>query len=104
MFNLQRHSDHHYRPNRRYQILRAFPESPQLPNGYAGMVFLTLLSPLWQRPVDRAPGGFPGSQEDQSRARGGCLKDSAGSGCLVCSGQEAGGAARELLDRSTDPP
>jgi alkane 1-monooxygenase len=53
LFNLQRHSDHHYRPNRRYQILRDFRESPQLPNGYAGMVLLTLVPALWRRIMDR---------------------------------------------------
>ncbi len=52
LFNLQRHSDHHYRPNRRYQILRDFRQSPQLPNGYAGMVLLTLVPPLWRRLMD----------------------------------------------------
>lgn len=53
LFNLQRHSDHHYRPNRRYQILRDFRQSPQLPNGYAGMVLLTLIPPLWRRIMDK---------------------------------------------------
>jgi len=53
LFNLQRHSDHHYRPNRRYQILRHFGQSPQLPNGYAGMVLLTLVPRLWRRVMDR---------------------------------------------------
>lgn len=53
LFNLQRHSDHHYRPNRRYQILRDSRTSPQLPNGYAGMVLLTLLPSLWRRIMDR---------------------------------------------------
>ncbi len=52
LFNLQRHSDHHYRPNRRYQILRDFRQSPQLPNGYAGMVLLALVPPLWRRVMD----------------------------------------------------
>jgi alkane 1-monooxygenase len=49
LFNLQRHSDHHYRPGRRYQILRHFEESPQLPTGYAGMVLLALIPPLFKR-------------------------------------------------------
>lgn len=49
LFNLQRHSDHHYRPGRRYQILRHFEESPQLPTGYAGMVLLALVPPLFKR-------------------------------------------------------
>ncbi len=53
LFNLQRHSDHHYRPNRRYQILRDSRQSPQLPNGYAGMVMLALFPPLWRRAMDR---------------------------------------------------
>lgn len=52
LFNLQRHSDHHYRPNRRYQILRDFRKSPQLPNGYAGMVLLALVPTLWRRFMD----------------------------------------------------
>jgi len=53
LFNLQRHSDHHYRPNRRYQILRDFGQSPQLPNGYAGMVLLALVPPLWRWVMDK---------------------------------------------------
>ena len=49
LFNLQRHSDHHYKPGRRYQILRHFDESPQLPTGYAGMIWLAVIPPLWKR-------------------------------------------------------
>ena len=52
LFNLQRHSDHHASPGRRYQTLRHFNESPQLPNGYAGMVLLALVPPLWRRVMD----------------------------------------------------
>ena len=52
LFNLQRHSDHHAAPGRRYQLLRHFEESPQLPNGYAGMVLLALVPPLWRRVMD----------------------------------------------------
>lgn len=44
---LQRHSDHHANPQRRYQTLRHFDESPQLPTGYAGMLLLATLPPLW---------------------------------------------------------
>ena len=47
LFHLQRHSDHHAFPKRRYQVLRHFDESPQLPAGYAGMVLLALVPPLW---------------------------------------------------------
>ncbi len=49
LFNLQRHSDHHYKPGRRYQILRHFDESPQLPTGYAGMIWLAAIPPLWKK-------------------------------------------------------
>lgn len=47
LFNLQRHSDHHAQPRRRYQNLRHFDHSPQLPAGYAAMVPLALIPPLW---------------------------------------------------------
>lgn len=47
LFQLQRHSDHHAYPKRRYQVLRHYEESPQLPAGYAGMYLLALIPPLW---------------------------------------------------------
>lgn len=49
---LQRHSDHHANAQRRYQTLRHFETSPQLPTGYAGMVVLALLPPLWFKVMD----------------------------------------------------
>lgn len=49
LFQLQRHSDHHAYPRRRYQMLRHFDQSPQLPAGYASMVVLALIPPLWRR-------------------------------------------------------
>lgn len=52
LINLQRHSDHHAYPKRRYQILRHFDESPQLPTGYAGMLLLALVPPLWFKVMD----------------------------------------------------
>ena len=52
LFNLQRHSDHHYRPGRRYQVLRHHDESPQLPTGYAGMILVALAPPLWRKMID----------------------------------------------------
>ena len=42
LYHLQRHSDHHANPTRRYQTLRDFKESPALPTGYAGMITLAL--------------------------------------------------------------
>lgn len=47
LFELSRHSDHHYLASRKYQILRHFDESPQLPTGYPGMIVLSLLPLLW---------------------------------------------------------
>ncbi|MCC3653880.1 alkane 1-monooxygenase [Streptomyces sp. S07_1.15] len=49
LYHLQRHSDHHANPTRRYQALRHFEESPQLPTGYAGMILLAVVPPLWRR-------------------------------------------------------
>ncbi|WP_405426039.1 alkane 1-monooxygenase [Micromonospora sp. NBC_00617] len=52
LFQLQRHSDHHANPLRRYQTLRRFDTSPQLPAGYATMVVVALVPPLWRRVMD----------------------------------------------------
>lgn len=52
LFHLQRHSDHHETPRRRYQSLLHHPDSPQLPGGYAAMFVLALCPPLWFRIVD----------------------------------------------------
>ena len=49
LFHLQRHSDHHANPLRNYQVLRHVDEAPQLPSGYAGMLLLALVPPLWRR-------------------------------------------------------
>jgi alkane 1-monooxygenase len=53
LYHLQRHSDHHANPLRRYQALRHFDEAPQLPTGYAGMIVLAAIPPLWRRVMDR---------------------------------------------------
>jgi alkane 1-monooxygenase len=47
LFELTRHSDHHYKATRKYQILRHLDESPQLPLGYPGSMLLSLIPPLW---------------------------------------------------------
>jgi alkane 1-monooxygenase len=51
-FHLQRHSDHHAHPSRRYQCLRHFADVPQLPSGYFGMFPLAYVPPLWFRVMD----------------------------------------------------
>ncbi|NKY55372.1 alkane 1-monooxygenase [Nocardia flavorosea] len=53
LFHLQRHSDHHANPGRRYQTLRSTDEAPQLPAGYATMVVLAGIPPLWRRVMDK---------------------------------------------------
>jgi alkane 1-monooxygenase len=52
LFHLQRHSDHHAFPKRRYAILRHHADSPQLPGGYSAMFVLALFPPLWRRVMD----------------------------------------------------
>ena len=52
LYHLQRHSDHHANPTRRYQALRHVEEAPQLPTGYAGMIVLAWVPPLWRRVMD----------------------------------------------------
>ena len=53
LFHLQRHSDHHANPSRRYQSLRHFAEVPQLPSGYFGMFSLAYFPWLWFRVMDQ---------------------------------------------------
>jgi len=47
LFELSRHSDHHYKASKHYQILKSLPDSPQMPTGYPGMMLLALVPPLW---------------------------------------------------------
>jgi len=51
LINLQRHSDHHYKPDRRFPLLQTYSsdEAPQLPYGYPIMTMLAMVPPLWQR-------------------------------------------------------
>jgi len=66
LYHLQRHSDHHANPTRRYQTLRDYQESPVLPTGYAGMIVLAVIPPIWRRIMDpRVLAHFDG---DMSRA------------------------------------
>ena len=52
LYHLQRHSDHHAHPTRRYQALRDDDTAPVLPAGYAAMILLALFPPLWRRVMD----------------------------------------------------
>ncbi len=52
LLHLQRHADHHHIASRPYYALRHVDESPQLPFGYATMVLIALVPPLWRRVMD----------------------------------------------------
>jgi alkane 1-monooxygenase len=51
LINLQRHSDHHYKPERRFPLLQTHGSeaAPQLPYGYPAMVIMAAIPPLWRR-------------------------------------------------------
>ena len=51
LINLQRHSDHHYKPDRRFPLLQnhTAAEAPQLPYGYPVMTMAAMVPPLWRR-------------------------------------------------------
>jgi alkane 1-monooxygenase len=55
LINLQRHSDHHYKPDRRFPLLQnhAADQAPQLPYGYPVMTALAMVPPLWRRVMNR---------------------------------------------------
>lgn len=52
LFQLQRHSDHHYNAIKRYQVLDHYDESPQLPFGYPTMILTALVPPIWFRVIN----------------------------------------------------
>lgn len=52
LYHLQRHSDHHAHPTRRYQALRHFEKAPNLPSGYATMIVVALFPPVWRKVMD----------------------------------------------------
>ncbi len=51
LINLQRHSDHHYKPDRRFPLLQNYgvDEAPQLPYGYPIMTMAAMVPPVWRR-------------------------------------------------------
>lgn len=53
LFELSRHSDHHYLASRKSQLLRHHENSPQMPTGYPGMMLLATIPPLWFRVMNR---------------------------------------------------
>ena len=47
LFELSRHSDHHYLASKKYQLLQHHDDAPQLPTGYPGSMILSLVPPVW---------------------------------------------------------
>jgi alkane 1-monooxygenase len=68
LFHLQRHSDHHAFAKRPYQVLRHHDDSPQMPSGYAGMVVLALIPPLWRAIMDPKVRAYYAGEEFQLSA------------------------------------
>jgi alkane 1-monooxygenase len=64
LFHLERHSDHHTNPQRRYQSLRHFDNLPSLPNGYFGMYMLAYVPWLWFRVMNKLLMALPHVQGD----------------------------------------
>ena len=67
LFHLQRHSDHHAHPLRRYQSLRHFSDLPTLPSGYFGVYLLAYMPWLWFRFMDHRLLALPHIEGDLSR-------------------------------------
>ncbi len=47
LYELTRHSDHHYKTSKKYQILECHAESPQMPFGYPTSMVMAMIPPLW---------------------------------------------------------
>lgn len=47
LYELTRHSDHHHRAHKKYQLLEYHEISPQMPYGYPTSMVLSLIPPLW---------------------------------------------------------
>ena len=67
LFHLERHSDHHAHPLRRYQSLRHFPNLPTLPSGYFGMYLIAYVPFLWYRVMDKRVLALPHVAGDLSK-------------------------------------
>lgn len=67
LFHLQRHSDHHANPTRRYQSLRHFEDLPHLPSGYYGMYTIAYIPKLWFSVMDKRLLALPHINGDASK-------------------------------------
>ncbi|WP_395046865.1 alkane 1-monooxygenase [Flavobacterium sp.] len=47
LYELTRHSDHHFKSQKKYQILEYHDVSPQMPYGYPTSMVISFIPPLW---------------------------------------------------------
>ena len=52
LYELTRHSDHHFKASKKYQVLNSHEESPTLPLGYPASILLSLVPPLWFKVIN----------------------------------------------------
>ncbi|MEM6268019.1 MAG: alkane 1-monooxygenase [Bacteroidota bacterium] len=65
LFELSRHSDHHHRAGRKYQMLRHVEGTPQMPTGYPGMMVMSTIPPLWFWVMHREINAFHTTQQEE---------------------------------------
>ncbi len=53
LYELTRHSDHHYKSIKKYQLLDCHEDSPQMPFGYPTSMVMALIPPLWFRIMNK---------------------------------------------------
>jgi alkane 1-monooxygenase len=53
LFELSRHSEHHYKPDKPYQLLNRHESAPNMPTGYPGMMILAFFPPLFFRIMNK---------------------------------------------------
>lgn len=53
LYELTRHSDHHYKTSKKYQVLDCHEDSPQMPYGYPTSMVLALIPPVWFRLMNK---------------------------------------------------
>jgi len=47
LYELTRHSDHHYKSSKKYQLLQCYDKSPEMPYGYPTSMVIAFIPPLW---------------------------------------------------------
>jgi len=94
LYQLQRHSDHHENPARRFVALRHMGEAPQLPAGYAAMILLALFPPVWRRVMDpRVLAHYGGDISRANRSRRGRVHLGSATGAVPDAAPGAAGGA-----------